>query len=86
VNRLRWFGLMERMSEERLTKIIYNAEKMGEKRRGRPRIGRIEGVKSKRWRRPCMRASIRVEEAKDLCKDRVKWRSILSPYPARDMT
>jgi hypothetical protein len=89
VNKLRWFGHMERMSEERLTKIVYKAERMGERRCSRPRIGwmeRIEnilreGLRSTKCRRACMR----VEEAKDVCRDRMKWRSILSAYPARDM-
>jgi hypothetical protein len=44
-----------------------------------------EGVRSTRCRRTRMRASIRVEEAKDGCREGVKWRSILSAYPARDM-
>jgi hypothetical protein len=32
-----------------------------------------------------MRACMGVEEAKDVCRDRVMWRSILSAYPAWDM-
>jgi hypothetical protein len=44
VNKLRWFSHMERMSEERLTKIKYKAEKAGERRRGRPQIGWMEGI------------------------------------------
>jgi hypothetical protein len=84
---------MERMTEDSLTKIIYKAEKMGEIRRGRPQIGWIEGienilkegVRNTRCRITCMRASMRVKEAKDMCRDRVKWRSIFSAYPARDM-
>jgi hypothetical protein len=39
VNKLRWFGHIERMSEERLTKIIFKAERMGERKRGRSQIG-----------------------------------------------
>jgi hypothetical protein len=45
VNKLRWFGHMERMNAERMTKIIYRAERMGERRRGRPRMGWVEGIK-----------------------------------------
>jgi hypothetical protein len=44
-----------------------------------------EGVRSTRCRRTCMRASMKVEEVKDVCRDRVKWRNILSANPARDM-
>jgi hypothetical protein len=45
-----------------------------------------EGVRSTKCRRAYMRACMRVEEAKDVCRDsEVKWRSILSAYPARDM-
>jgi hypothetical protein len=40
---------------------------------------------SVKFRRVCIRDSMRIEHAKDVCKDRVKWRSILSANPARDM-
>jgi hypothetical protein len=93
VNKLRLFGHMERMNDERMTKIIYRAERMGERSRGRPRMGWVEGIESilkegvrnTKCRRACMGACMRVEEAKDVCRDRTKWRSILSAYPARDM-
>jgi hypothetical protein len=39
LNKLRWFGHMERMNDERMTKIIYRAERIGERGRGRPRMG-----------------------------------------------
>jgi hypothetical protein len=89
VNTLRWFGHMERKNEEKLTKIIYKAERVSEKRRGRPRIGWMKGienilkdvVRSTRYRRACMR----VEEARDVCKYRVRWNSVLFAYPVRDM-
>ena len=42
-------------------------------------------IKSTRHRRKCMKGLMSVEEAKEICKSRVKWRSILSAYPARDM-
>jgi hypothetical protein len=89
MNKLRWFGHMERMNVERMTKIICKVERMGERRRGRPRMGWVEGIENilKEGVRStkCRRACMRVEEAKDVCRDRVKWRSILSAYPARDM-
>jgi hypothetical protein len=28
---------------------------------------------------------VQKRQAKDVCRDRVKWRSILSAYPAKDM-
>jgi hypothetical protein len=75
VNKLRWFGHMERMNDERMNKIIYRTERMGETRRGRPRMGWVEGIenilkeggRSTRCRRTCtfMRTSVRVEEAND---------------------
>jgi hypothetical protein len=82
-----------KVNDEMMTKIIYRAERMGERRRGRLRMGWVEGienilkegVKSTKCRRACMRACIEVEEAKDVYRDRVKWRSILSAYLARDM-
>jgi hypothetical protein len=46
VNKLRWFGHMERMNDERMTKIIYREERMGERRRSRPRIGWMKGIKN----------------------------------------
>jgi hypothetical protein len=74
-------------------RIKNRAKRMGKRRRGRPRMGWVEGienilkegVRSTKYRRACMRACMRVEEVKDVCRDRVKWRSILSAYPARDM-
>jgi hypothetical protein len=54
---------MERMNDERMTKIIYRAERKGERRRGTPRIGWMEGienilkegVRSTKCRRACKR-------------------------------
>ena len=77
-----------------LRKKIYNAKACERRSRGRPRltyedqIKRVlsDGkIKSTRHRRKCMKGLMSVEEAKEICKSRVKWRSILSAYPARDM-
>jgi hypothetical protein len=35
-------------------------------------------VKSTRIRRTCMRNLMKVEEAKDVCKDRSKWKEVTS--------
>jgi hypothetical protein len=53
---------------------------MGERRRGRPRMGWVEGienilkegVRSTKCRTAYMRACMKVEEAKDVCRDIAK--------------
>ena len=35
-------------------------------------------------RRACMKRLMIVDEAKEVCRDRSVWRSVLSDYPARD--
>jgi hypothetical protein len=92
VSSILW-SIAERMNGERLTKIIYKAARMSERERGRHRIEWMEGIenilikgmRNRSCRRYCMRASIRVEKAKDVCMVRVKWRSIIPAYPARDI-
>ena len=65
------------------------ADVSGNAERGRPRntypdfIGEVlqKGrVRSTRDRRTCMN----VDEAKGVCKDRSRWRSVLSAYPQRE--
>ena len=91
---LRWFGHVERMEDERLTKKIYNAKACESRSRGRPRLTNKDQIKrvlsdgkikSTRHRRKCMKGLMSVEEVKEVCKCREKWSSILSAYPARGM-
>jgi hypothetical protein len=83
---LRWFGHMERMSNERLTRRIYVGEVEGRRPRGRPKrawteqIGLIlkeRGVKSMNNRRACMKRCMSVEEARNVCQDRSVWRRLV---------
>ena len=77
-----------------MAKKIYDGKVSGEKDRGRTRltfentVSKIleEGhVKSMRTpRRACMRRLMTVDEAKEACKDRSVWRSVLSDYAAWD--
>ena len=43
MNVLRWFGLVERMDNERLLKKVMNAKVDGRSARGRPRFGWMDG-------------------------------------------
>jgi hypothetical protein len=40
-----------------------------------------QSYRSTRNRRACMRNLMTVEEAKDVCKDRSKWKEVISSYP-----
>ena len=88
---LRWFGHLERMDERRLTKKIYCAKVDGSVGRGRPtktflsQIGQLlrKGqMRSTLNRRACMRGVMDVVEAKVVCRERSRWRSIVSAYPS----
>ena len=75
-------------------KKIYDGKVSGKKDRGRPRltfentVSKIleEGhVKSMRTsQRACMKRLMTVDGAKEICRDRIVWRFVLSDYHARD--
>ena len=77
-----------------MAKKIYDGKVCGKRDRERPRltfentVSKIleEGhVKSTRTlRRACMKRLMTVDEAKEVCRDRSVWHSVLSDYPARD--
>ena len=70
--RLKWFGHMERMGEERQVKRIMQAEMQGRRPRGRPRT---------RWkdvlRRDLEGSGLSFEEAAAEARDRDRWRRIV---------
>lgn len=78
------------MDEGRITKGIYKADVNGNVGRGRPRrtytdlIGDVlqKGqVRSTYNRCACMTRCMDVNEAKGVCKNCSRWRSIVSAYP-----
>ena len=65
---LRWFGHMERMSDERMVKRIYESDVEGRRRAGRPRRRWLDGVEELvRWRGGDMQV------ARECVRDRERW-------------
>ena len=68
---LRWLGYMVRMDDGRLVKRVMELEVSGSRPRGRPKFGRMDGVKQALGRR-----DISVELARERAMDRHDWRMI----------
>ena len=69
---LRWFGHVERMDEEHLVKRIIRSDAMGERPRGRPRMGWMDGVK-----RALDERGMSVERGRMIVRDRSNWRAVV---------
>ena len=69
---LSWFGHMERMKGERLTKRVYESEVGGARRRGRPPKGWMDAVKDALKER-----GMTVRNAKVICQSRSEWRAVV---------
>jgi len=68
-NVLMWFGHVERMGSDRLTKRVCMSEMRRERGRGRPPFRWMDGV-----RKPSDVRGMGLEEAKGVCRDRNVWR------------
>ena len=68
---LRRFGHVERMDEYRMARRVLMAEVSGERVRGRPRLGWMDGVKVALGNR-----GMTVEAARQCAKDRKAWRAL----------
>ena len=68
---LKWYGHVERMGSERLTKRVYMSEVGGERGRGRPPFRWIDGV-----RNTCDERGFGLEQARGECRDWNAWRSM----------
>src|SRR5258706_4444564 len=71
-SRLRWWGHVQRMGEDRLPKQIFESSVGGKRGRGRPRrrwedsVGNDLDVRELRW-----------EVARELARDRGRWRRVV---------
>lgn len=66
---LRWYGHVERMDNERVTKKIYESSVSGVRGRGKPKLRWMDCVKELVERR-----GLTLQAAKECVKDRVRWR------------
>ena len=69
---LRWFGSVERMEKDKISKRVYVGECAGSRSLGRPRKRWIDTVKD------CLRKRIfDVRQAKRMVQDRNEWRGLV---------
>ena len=78
-NTLRWFGHVERMESDRLTKRVYESGVEGGRVRGRPRVRWRDGVAGYLRER-----GVSWEEGRQMTGDRMMWRRFVSGHPLRD--
>ena len=69
---LRWFGHVERVDEYHMARRLLMAEVSGERVRGRPRLGWMDGVKVALGNR-----GMTVEAARQWAKYRKEWRALV---------
>ena len=69
---LRFFAHVERMDEYRMARMVLMAEVSGERVRGRPRLGWMDGVKVALGNR-----EMTVEAEQQCAKDRKEWRALV---------
>ncbi|XP_050506798.1 uncharacterized protein LOC126886644 [Diabrotica virgifera virgifera] len=66
---LRWFGHVCRMSNERLTKRVFETRVQGKNKRGRPRVMWVDEI-----RKEVEKKGLTLESARNLAQDRKAWR------------
>ena len=69
---LRWFGHMERMDNERLTKRVMVSGVRGSRARGRPRLGWMDGV-----RRGLDARDMTLAQGEIVARNRTEWRAVV---------
>ena len=79
-NSLRWFGHVERMRKEDLTKRVYNSEIEGRGVRGRPPVRWMSRVEEY-YRERSGRGMNGLQGARRACLDRESWRSFCRGHP-----
>ena len=86
-NVLSWFGHVERMSDQRMAKEIYDGKVSGKRGRKRSRLtfensikdtGGRSRKKHEEPRKACIKRFMTMDEAKGVCIDRSVWRSVLT--------
>ena len=78
-NTLRWFGHVERMESESLTKRVYVSEVDGDRGRGRPRLRWRDGVE-----KYLGEGGLSWGEGRQMTGDRGTWRRFVRGHSLRD--